>query len=66
VPGGELVLTKEEAVSRFRLPSDRIGDLIVLGDQLTTFGRTPEWHDLSGVRPDFARTAACTNVECHS
>lgn len=50
VPGGELVLTKEEAVSRFRLPSGRIGDLIVLGDQLTTFGRTPEWHDLSGVK----------------
>jgi phosphonoacetate hydrolase len=50
VPGVELVLTKEEAVSRFRLPSDRIGDLIVLGDQLTTFGRTPEWHDLSGVK----------------
>jgi phosphonoacetate hydrolase len=50
VPGVELVLTKEEAVSRFRLPSDRIGDLIVLGDQFTTFGRTPEWHDLSGVK----------------
>jgi phosphonoacetate hydrolase len=50
VPGVELVLTKEEAVSRFRLPSDRIGDVIVLADQFTTFGRTPEWHDLSGVR----------------
>jgi phosphonoacetate hydrolase len=50
VPGVDLVLTREEAVARFHLPPDRIGDLVVLGDEHTTFGRTPEWHDLSAVK----------------
>jgi phosphonoacetate hydrolase len=50
VPGVELVLTKDEAVARFHLPPNRIGDLVVLGDRYTTFGRTPEWHDLSEVK----------------
>lgn len=50
IPGVEMVLTREEAATRFRLPLDRIGDLVVLGDKETTFGRTPAWHDLSGVK----------------
>jgi phosphonoacetate hydrolase len=49
VPGVELVLTRQEAVKRFFLPGDRIGDLVVLSDQDTVLGRTPEWHDLSVV-----------------
>jgi phosphonoacetate hydrolase len=49
VPGVELVLTRQEAVKRFHLPGDRIGDLVVLSDQDTVLGRTPEWHDLSVV-----------------
>jgi phosphonoacetate hydrolase len=49
VAGVELVLTREEAASRFELPPDRIGDLVVLSDQNTVLGRTPSWHDLSVV-----------------
>jgi len=37
-PGVERVLTKEEAVAAFRLPADRIGDLMLLGDVDTVFG----------------------------
>jgi len=48
-PGVECVLTRTEAALRFHLPPERIGDLIVLGDKGTTFGRTPAWHDLSNV-----------------
>jgi phosphonoacetate hydrolase len=50
VPGVEMVLNREEARQRFYLPSDKIGDLVVLSDRNTTLGRTPEWHDLSAVR----------------
>lgn len=49
VPGVEAVLTQAEAVARFALPADRIGQLVVLGDQGTVLGRTPQWHDLAPV-----------------
>lgn len=38
VPGVEAVLTREEAVDRFGLRGERIGDLFVLGDERTLFG----------------------------
>ena len=49
IPGVELVLTRDEAARRFSLPADRLGELVVLGDQSTVLGRTPSWHDLSAV-----------------
>ncbi|MGP8050480.1 MAG: alkaline phosphatase family protein [Desulfobaccales bacterium] len=36
--GVEEVITRDEAVSRFRLPGEYIGDLMVLGDRATVFG----------------------------
>jgi len=39
--GVETVLTRTEASSRFRLPSGRIGDLLVLADADHTFGPNP-------------------------
>ncbi len=36
--GVEEVITKEEAVQRFHLMPDRIGDIMVLGDSSTVFG----------------------------
>ena len=48
--GIETVLTNEEAVERYELPGDRIGDLVVLSDAATTIGRTPDWHDLDKVK----------------
>jgi phosphonoacetate hydrolase len=37
--GVEAVLTRSEAARRFRLMPSRIGELVVLGDQNTVFGR---------------------------
>ncbi len=37
--GVEAVLTRSEAARRFRLMPSRIGELVVLGDQSTVFGR---------------------------
>ena len=38
VDGVERALTATEAAAHFRLPPDRIGDLVVLGDEATVFG----------------------------
>ncbi len=49
VDGIEAVLTRDEAASRFELPPDRIGDLIVVSDHLTVLGTRAAEHDLSGL-----------------
>jgi phosphonoacetate hydrolase len=49
IPGVEKVLTRDEAAATYQLPPDRIGELVVLSDQHTVLGRTPDWHDLSNV-----------------
>lgn len=50
VPGMELVLTKNEAVERFNLPNNLIGELVVLSDEETVIGRSKDWHDLEKVK----------------
>lgn len=47
--GIELVLTREQAAQRFELPPDRIGDLVVVADHVTTLGTRAAEHDLSGL-----------------
>jgi phosphonoacetate hydrolase len=47
LPGVEQVMTREEAVNRYQLPGDRIGDLIVISDQGTVIGTNRASHDLS-------------------
>jgi phosphonoacetate hydrolase len=50
VDGVEEVLPRPVAASLLSLPADRIGDLVVLGDQATVFGKRPSDHDLSALR----------------
>lgn len=47
LPGVESVRSAEAAATRFALPADRLGDLVVIGDRDTALGTTPERHDLS-------------------
>ena len=47
--GIEAVFDREEAARCFELPSDRIGDLTVIGDIRTAIGSARERHDLSGL-----------------
>jgi len=49
VDGIEAVLTRDEAATRFELPPDRIGDLIVVSDHLSVLGTRASEHDLSGL-----------------
>ena len=59
--GVEEVLTKEEAVNRYGLMADRIGDLMVLGDKTTVFGDLAEAE--SEKLPDNYRTHG-SKYEC--
>ncbi|WP_175721651.1 phosphonoacetate hydrolase [Burkholderia anthina] len=47
--GVELVLDNAEAAARFELPSDRIGDLVVIARRDMTLGTREREHDLSGL-----------------
>jgi len=47
--GVDLVLAREEAAQRSELPSDRIGDLVVVSAHLTVLGTREALHDLSGL-----------------
>jgi phosphonoacetate hydrolase len=49
LPGVEAVLDRYAAADAFELPADRIGDLIVLGDEHTVLGRSRDAHDLSAL-----------------
>ena len=49
VTGIAEVLSNAEACARFELPADRVGDLVVLGEQHMTLGTSPDRHDLSGL-----------------
>ena len=43
----DLVLTAEEACTRFELPPDRTGDLVLVAGRDTALGTTPGRHDLT-------------------
>jgi phosphonoacetate hydrolase len=47
--GIELVLASEEACSRFELPADRIGDIVVISTRHKVLGTSAARHDLSGL-----------------
>jgi phosphonoacetate hydrolase len=49
LPGVEAVLDNSEAAERFELPSDRIGDLVVVSGRHKVLGVTRARHDLSGL-----------------
>jgi phosphonoacetate hydrolase len=46
-PGIAAVYDNATGCARFELPSDRVGDVIVIGDRHTVLGKAPEEHDLS-------------------
>lgn len=48
-PGIDVVLPKHDAAQRFELPSDRIGDVVVLATRNAVLGKSPAAHDLTNV-----------------
>jgi phosphonoacetate hydrolase len=49
VPGVALVLERAAACTRFELPPDRMGDLVVIADRHVVLGTAAARHDLSGL-----------------
>jgi phosphonoacetate hydrolase len=49
VPGIEVVLSRADAAERFGLPTDRIGDVVIVSERLYVIGTSPARHDLSGL-----------------
>jgi phosphonoacetate hydrolase len=47
--GIETVLARDAAASRFELPADRIGDLVVVSGRTVVIGGAAAQHDLSGL-----------------
>lgn len=43
------VVTKEEAVERFELPADRIGDIVMISKENMTIGTSESRHDLAAL-----------------
>jgi phosphonoacetate hydrolase len=48
--GIDLVLSRAQAATRFELPADRIGDLVVTGKRSVVLGSSAARHDLSGLK----------------
>ncbi len=46
-PGIEVVLSRRDAAARFELPTDRIGDLVVVSERDVVLGTSASRHDLS-------------------
>jgi phosphonoacetate hydrolase len=49
LPGVEVVLSRADAAARFGLPTDRIGDVVIVSERLYVIGTSPSRHDLSGL-----------------
>jgi phosphonoacetate hydrolase len=47
--GIECVLTREQAAEKFELPTDRIGDLVVVSERSTVLGTSASRHDLTAL-----------------
>ena len=45
-----LVIDRTEAVSRFELPADRIGDIVIVSDENITIGTSEDRHDLAALK----------------
>ncbi|MGI9133347.1 MAG: phosphonoacetate hydrolase, partial [Rhodoferax sp.] len=50
LPGVERVLQRADAAACFELPTDRIGDLVILAERASVFGTSRLRHDLSALK----------------
>lgn len=57
------VITKKEAVSKYDLPPDRIGDIVMVSTENMTIGTSIERHDLSGLKEPLRSHGGLTEQE---
>ncbi|MWD28166.1 phosphonoacetate hydrolase [Aquicoccus sp. SCR17] len=57
------VLTREEAVERFELPADRIGDVVMVSGENMTIGTSAHRHDLAALKEPLRSHGGLTEQE---
>ncbi|AKI00882.1 phosphonoacetate hydrolase [Hoeflea sp. IMCC20628] len=57
------VLTREEAVERFELPGDRIGDIVLVSGENVTIGTSAHRHDLAALNEPLRSHGGLTEQE---
>ncbi len=58
-----LVVDKEEAIKRFELPGDRIGDLVMISSENMTIGTSADRHDLAALKEPLRSHGGLTEQE---
>lgn len=62
-PGMMLVVNKAEAVKRFELPADRIGDIVMISTGAMTIGTSAHRHDLAALNEPLRSHGGLTEQE---
>lgn len=63
LPGMTLVVDREEAVRRFELPADRIGDVVMISGETMTIGTSAHRHDLAALKEPLRSHGGLTEQE---
>mgnify|MGYP001765624277 CR=1 FL=1 len=63
LPGMTLVVDREEAVKRFELPADRIGDIVMISGENMTIGTSAHRHDLAALKEPLRSHGGLTERE---
>ncbi|MFD1882802.1 phosphonoacetate hydrolase [Paracoccus pacificus] len=63
VPGMMLVVDRDEAVRRFELPPDRIGDIVMISGENMTLGTSADRHDLAALNEPLRSHGGLTEQE---
>jgi phosphonoacetate hydrolase len=58
-----LVIDRDEAVRRFELPADRIGDIVIVSDENITIGTSEDRHDLAALKEPLRSHGGLTEQE---
>ena len=63
IPGMTLVVNKDEAIRRFELPGDRIGDIVMISGENMTLGTSAHRHDLAALKEPLRSHGGLTEQE---
>ena len=63
IPGMTLVVDKAEAIRRFELPGDRIGDIVMISGENMTLGTSAHRHDLAALNEPLRSHGGLTEQE---
>ena len=63
IDGIMLVVDRDEAVRRFELPADRIGDIVIISEERMTIGTSEHRHDLAALKEPLRSHGGLTEQE---